>query len=230
MKPLTNQECLLPAGNDCIVPSMLEAMRTFAEHGLIGIIKFGVAHTDEGDCLCWLLIPEEGPLRPLKAFEDNANAPVTGFKEVPIDSFFIWKDKYFKFIEDDELMFVIKEVNCFSTENDVYGYAQCKDYGEVDIYAVKLYKIGKRHEYLFPAWYMKFPDNQDYQGLFIPMFLDDTAALNSIDFNLLNWEFMDAGDTFLHGKELWRLGEDNDNGLFIGKPLPFKIISHRKRH
>lgn len=230
MKPLSKQEYLIPVGNECVVPSMLEAIGTFAEHGLLGIIKFGVAHTDDGDCLCWLLVPDKGPLLPLKAFEDNSDAPVTDFKEIAIDSFFIWKGKYFQFIEDDELMFVIKEVCCFSTESNVYGYAQCKEYGEVDIYAAKLYKIGKRHEYLFPIWYLNFPDNQDYQNLLVPMFLSDAAILNSIDFNLLNWEFMDTGDKFLYEQQIWQLGEDDENGLFINKLKPFKIISGSQKH
>lgn len=229
MKPLAQKDYLIPAGNECTVPSLIEAFMVFAEENLYGEIKFGVAHNDKGDSLCWLLIPPEGKLKPLKAFNDNNMSPITSFSELSIDSFFVWRGHYFQLVSDDCLQMVIKEMVIFPTEETVYGYAQTKGYGDVEIYAVKVYKIGRTQDYLFPAWYIQMPEDAKFAASFFPMFTSDIFSSSQINTNELNWEFMEPGDTFIKDGELWRLCEDEEGGLFITKPFNLKLIINKKR-
>ncbi len=229
MNPLAQQDYLIPVGNECTVPSFMEAFLVFAKENLYEKIKFGVAHNDEGDSLCWLLIPPKGKLRPLKAFNDNNLSPVTSFSELSIDSFFAWRGRYFQLVSDDCLQMIIKEMIVFPTEGDVYGYAQSQGYGDVEIYAVKVYKIGKTNEYLFPAWYIQMPEDAKVAASFFPMFTSDTFSSSQINTNELNWEFMEPGDTFLKDGELWRLYENEKEGLFINKAFKFKLIINKQR-
>lgn len=217
MKPLTQQEYLISVGNECIVPSKIEAFMVFAKENLYGTIKIGIAHTKEGDTVCWLLKPKKGTPKPLKIFDDEITYPITGFTEMFADSCFAWQGKYFQIIKDKCLQLLIKEINCFSTEGDVYGYMYCKGYKNVEVYAVKMYRIGKKYEYVFPSWYVKLPENEKFTATFVPMFMEDIYTKADIDNNELNWEFMDPGDTFIHGNEIWRLYENEEVGLFINK-------------
>ncbi len=229
MKPLSQQECLIPVGNECSVPSLIEAFMVFAQKKLYGKIKFGISHNDEGDSLCWLLIPPKGKLRPLKAFNDNNFSPITSFTELSVNSYFVWRGRYFQLVADDCLDLLIKEMSIFSTEADVYGYAQTQGYGDVNIYAVKIYKIGKTNDYLFPAWYIQMPEDAKFSASFFPMFTCDIFSSSQINTNELNWEFMEPGDTFLKNGELWRLYENEEDGLFINRISKFKLIINNKR-
>lgn len=224
---MTQDEYLAPVGNECGISSKIEALRIFTRNKLFGDIKFGVAHTEDGDSPCWLLIPVKGHAQPMPAFITTCFSPVTSFSELTLDSCFTWRGKYYQLIHDDCLELTIREMICFPTEADVYGYSQCQEFGDVDIYAVKMYRIGKTREFLFPSWYIQLPEGAKHTAAFVPMFMDDMLLMQDINTNELNWEFMSPGDTFIHDKKLWKLDHNKKVGLFINE-MPFIKLNTSK--
>lgn len=221
MKPLAKHEYLFPVGNECSVPSLLEALIFFAQNELYGTIQLGIAHNNDSDSLCWLIETEEGIFRALKVFNDDNTKPVTGFTPIEINSCFNWKDKFYQLVADEEFALIIKELSCFPTEADAYAYAESfMEHEPLEIYAVKVYRIGKRQEYLYPAWYIVFPQDSGYAVMLLPMFRDDIIRYESIDVNELNWEFIDEGKLFLHDAQFWRLDRNDENGLFFNRMMP----------
>lgn len=224
MKTLNAAEFLVPVGNEFIVPSSTEAFLVFRDMELSGDIRFGIAHTNEGDSLCWLLTPKKGPNIPLKAIDDNINTPVTSFSQINVGSYFYWKQHYYQLTLDDCLGLLVKELTVFSTEADVYGYAQACGYGDVNIHAVKVYEIGAKKKFLFSSWYLEMPDFSPHPDTFVHMFFSDRIPPH-LSTNSLNWEFMEVGDIFIKDNELWKLHENNKEGLFINKAqTKMKII------
>lgn len=234
MKPLTPRDYLFPVGNECLVPSMLEAFVIFSQENLYGTIQFGVAHCDDGDTLCWLLTPSHGLNQPLKAFDDDITGAVQRFTPVSKNTYFTWQGRFFKLVAERNLQLVIKEVSCLATEADVYGYA-CSlcNTEEVEIHPVKVYLIGQKREYLFAAWFAQTSEETDTPSRLIPMFMQDMQLGNAFCFNDLNWEFMNIGEMFEHDGELWRVYQNGKDGLFINKAFNAKCIkafSQRKQN
>lgn len=228
MKPLTSKEYLRPVGNECLIPSHTEAVKIFASQNLFGHVSFGIAHTSQGDCLCWLLTTPDGHYCPVKAFQDNISAPVERFTEIQINSMFNRQERFFKLVKSKDFKLLIKEIRCFPTEAYVFGYAHVMEYSDVIIHAVKIYQIEKKQKFLFPAWYIETSANTLLPDVIFPMFTEDRAIMKSIPFNKLNWIFMDPPDTFLHNGEIWQLFQNEKDGLYINKLSKLKFITKKE--
>lgn len=227
MKPMALNEYVAPVGNEFSVPSLSEAITIFASQNIFGRVKFGITHSDLGDCPSWLNIPIHGQESPLKATNDSNHAPVKSFTEVPIGTSFTWRNRYFTLVEDEYLQAVIREVIAFPSEEDISGYAEAKGWIFDEVFAIKVYKIGRQNEFLFPAWYLQAPEFVKKPHIIFPMFVNDVIAKHQCSHLEMSWTFMqprsqnpgetEHTDEFIRDGEKWRLYEDPERGLYINK-------------
>ena len=218
MKPMRINEYTVPVGNECVIPSYVEALRFFQAEGLNGKVEFGIAETQKGDVLCWgCLIGENYHV--VSAFENKDETQLISFTVLSSGSRFVFNNRTYVLLRNKELKLVIREMTALPHEGEVCGGLDAVGKKYQSISVVKLYKIGAKNEYLAPFWYVDSPEDEDEPYSCMPIFFCDLQILDSVPENSLNWEFVYPGEVFLHGDELWQLYEDEDKHLYVNKAV-----------
>lgn len=222
MKPMSSEEYTLPVGNECIIPTYEEARRFFATQGWKGNIKFGLAETETHNIMCWG-IRNGKHYRIVSAFKDVDKAPVLSFNELEPGSRFVYRSRTYLLTRCREHKLIIREMTALPSEAEIRGSMAAMGKEDFNVHVVKMYEIGAKKRFLALSWYIEMPEDSDEPDAFMPIFFDDLSILDSVPENSLNWEFLDPGAIFVHNKQIWRLFENEKDGLFVNR-LSSKMI------
>lgn len=212
-------EYTVPAGNECILPSYIDALNFFSAKGWLGEIIFGIAETPTGDIMGWG-IHHNGGSHIVSAFANTPNREILAFTPIDEGSRFVFRQHTYLLMDDEDLHLVIREVTALTNEIEIRGTMFAQGYEDINVHAVKMYEIGAANRYIAPAWYIELPEEAEENDSYMPMFFSDLPLLNDIPVNALNWEFMDPGDVFIHDKQVLQLYENDEVGLYINKLSP----------
>ena len=170
MGPLKHKEYSIPIGKECLVPSKLEALIDFSEFQLYGTIEASLVNTSFEQYLCWIVKINER-IHTLNVLTSKVKGAISSYTILNNNQVFVFNNKIYKIVEDTHWDAIIKEITILATEKDVLSYCMYCYSCIPKIHIVKIYKMGKKREFLFCSWYAEMPDEANRGDAFIPIFL-----------------------------------------------------------
>lgn len=217
MNKMSYLEATIPAGKECLFPSELEARQHFARLGLFGDISCGIVTTDCGEKdLAWLLKTEDNQFYPLQIFarEKEHQGKVTSFHQEVAGNYIGCDWHLYLLCQDDYLGLTIRELAIYSNQEDINALYRMDNISYESIFLVKTFSIVPVRKFMFVSWLI---DRSDHTGEFKPAFIEDLVLHYGFDPTNLSWEIMNAGDTFMHFDEKYRVEYDKKTGWYFSK-------------
>ena len=232
LERLTVQECTIPVGNDCIVPSFLEAEAIFNQSSIkyknIRLMHILTTHNEDTLQWCAMSSPKDisASIPVFKHDNTITGLPLQG-KTLEVDEYIRHKNSYYLICKDNLYKQIIRQISVFATEEDVLAVYMLSagefvtDNTPPDIYLVKITTVDKPNDTLCISWFI------DKEGFppFFPVFAEDIKVFEENNINHLNWEFMDNGDTFKKDNKYYQICTDENDNCYIAKrPTPILKI------
>jgi len=236
LEKLTISECTIPVGNECIVPSLLEA-EAIMQQTSVKYKKIKLMHlitSFEEDTLQWCAMPNSKDISAIvPVFENDyqiRGIPIKA-KELEIGEYIRHKNNYYTLCKDSDYKQIIKQISIFANYDDILSVYKLSEEEFIsqselnippEIYLVRITKVDKPKETLCISWFI---DKEEFPPFF-PVFAEDIKVFKENNFNTLNWEFMKVGDTFTREGTTYQICSENEEEYYIAKlPKPiFRII------
>lgn len=217
MNKMSYLEATLPAGENCLFPSELEAREHFSKFGLFGKIMLGVGTTNRLErLLVWLLQTADNQSFPLQVFasEQPVLGEITFFHQETEGNYIYANQHNYLICQDEVLGLVIRELAIFANECDIKAFRMIKQEPFSEISLVRVYEKEPRLRFLFVSWFIELPE---HKAELKPAFIEDVFIHRGFNPQNVTWEFMGAGETFTHFSEPFQVDFDNKSGWYFNK-------------
>ena len=221
MNKMNYMEYTVPVGEECLVPSRVEALAVFNKLNLKGRIYFGIIYTDaETEVIGWVLKFRE-TICPLKTFQmpDERLGAVVRVTALNPGAIINYNYRYYLYAEDPVLQTALREITIFASEEDVINIRRSE--GE-EVEVIGLYKMNLIEDPTQPVFLVWRVRQLNYlENKFIPVFAEDAIHFRNHRVYDFNWVDVSPGYRIKHEGTTYQVySRDLPNGgseLFINK-------------
>ena len=224
---MTIEECSIPVSQVCCIPSQLEA-EAIAATSRIKYKCIKPAHLvtslDEHQ-ICWCAMQNKQEIsKTFPMFKEN-----TPIKGLPLIADFIEEGHYINYdnhfyvaCQDDTYKLLIKEMNIFSTYEDIFAVYQLSAHQFIsfeeaeelpEIYLARITPVDDPNNQLCVCWFI---DKENFPPFF-PIFAEDMQVFYQNDCRTLNWEFLGEDDIFTSHGQRYQVCFDDKEHPYIAK-------------
>ena len=232
-------EFTIPVGDECTCASQLEARNIALRNNLASDnMNLMVFKTEFQPMLFWCSYDNKKTVKAIfNLFRGDPlpNQVMTQVQTIQTGEYLRHGDQIYLLCEDEFLKQVVRQVSVFATALDANVAYQMSDFSEDDenpdewpeFYLTRMTEVNKPNETLCYCWYIEKGNHLFLQ----PIFEEDAEHFRSIPKNCLNWEFLHAGDSFVHDGRTYQVCTDEDEDYYItphlnasrtAKIVPFK--------
>lgn len=224
---MTFEECTIPVSSICCIPSQLEAEAIASlnrvKYKHIKLAQITTSFDEQQICWCAMHNKQETN-KVFPVFKENIPAKGSPLLADFIEDkdYIFHNGRYYIAHQDDTYKLLIKEMNIFSTYDDVSAAStlfvqqhiskeEAKDI--TDIYVARITPVVNPNKQLCVCWFIYRRNAPP----FFPIFIEDMQIFYQNDYRTLNWEFLGEGDIFTNKGQRYQVCFDDNDQPYIAK-------------
>ena len=221
IKNMKNKKYLIPAGNECLLSSEVEAASFFMQNAIFGKVKLGILCKEENcteGIIGWGCINGNGASF-CPAFSEGPACKSGKFLFHPIQpgETFLYGRIPYTVVQQKQLGQTVRKYEVINHQSLAADISTMLEYPTLDFRLCKVYAIGRKKNFISVLW--SGYNAEQHLLLLLPAFEEDRGILGNYTPQELAREVLDVNETFFHHNSGWRVAEDENKQLFFYRTM-----------
>ena len=221
IKNMKNKKYLIPAGNECLLSSEVEAASFFMQNAIFGKVKLGILCKEENcteGIIGWGCINgNDASFCP--AFSEGPACKSGKFLFHPIQpgETFLYGRIPYTIVRQTPLGQTVRKYEVINHQSLAADISTMLEYPTLDFRLCKVYAIGRKKNFISVLW--SGYNAEQNQLVLLPAFEEDRGVLAKYTPLDLARELIEPGENFVHHNCGWRVAEDENKQLFFYRTM-----------